>query len=70
MSNHTCRVIEIIGTSPDRIDTAIRNDLGPSGRDHTRTRLIEVQSVSGHLANQAVAHVQIAINVGFRSEDA
>jgi dodecin len=25
MSEHTCRVIEIVGTSPDSIDAAIRN---------------------------------------------
>jgi dodecin len=39
MTNHTYRVIEIVGTSPDSVDAAIRNGLA-SGKDDTRTRLV------------------------------
>ena len=40
MSNHTYRVTEIVGTSPDGIDQAIRNGIAPGVPDPPRPRLV------------------------------
>ena len=70
MTNHTYRVIEIVGTSPDSIDAAIRNGLARAAETTRGLDWFEVQSVRGHLEDGAVAHFQVTLKVGFRLEDA
>ncbi len=70
ISNRTYGVIEIIGTSPDGIDAAIRNGLARAVDTTRRLDWFEVQSVRGHLENRTIAHFPITIKVGFRLEDA
>ena len=70
MTNHTYRVIEIAGTSPDSIDAAIRNALARAAETTRGLDWFEVQSVRGQLADGAVAHVQVTMKVGFRMDDA
>ena len=69
MSNHIYRVIEIVGTSPDGIDAAIRNSLARAAETMRLLDWFEVQSVRGDLTNGAVAHFQVTLKVGFRLED-
>ncbi len=70
MSNHIYRVIEIVGTSPDGIDAAIRNGLARAAETMRLLDWFEVQSVRGDLRNGAVAHFQVTLKVGFRLENA
>jgi dodecin len=70
MSNHIYRVIEIVGTSPDSIDAAIRNGLARAAETMRLLDWFEVQSVRGDLTNGAVAHFQVTLKVGFRLEGA
>jgi flavin-binding protein dodecin len=70
MTNHTYRVIEIVGTSPDSVDAAIRNGLARAAETTRGLDWFEVQSVRGHLEDGAVAHFQVTLKVGFRLEDA
>ena len=69
MSNHIYRVIEIVGTSPDGIDAAIRNGLARAAETMRLLDWFEVQSVRGDLTNGAVAHFQVTLKVGFRLDD-
>jgi dodecin len=69
MSNHIYRVIEIVGTSPDGIDAAIRSGLARAAETMRLLDWFEVQSVRGDLSNGAVAHFQVTLKVGFRLED-
>jgi len=69
VSNHTYRVIEIVGTSTDSIDTAIRNGLARAAETTRNLDWFEVQSVRGHLEMGSVAHFQVTMKVGFRLED-
>ena len=70
MTNHTYRVIEIVGTSPDSVDAAIRNGLARAAETTRGLSWFEVQSVRGHLEDGPVAHFQVTLKVGFRLEDA
>jgi flavin-binding protein dodecin len=66
MSDHTYRVIEIVGTSPDSIDAAIRNGVNRAAQTTRGLDWFEVQTVRGHLEDGAVGHFQVTLKVGFR----
>lgn len=69
MSNHTYRVIEIVGTSPDGVDAAIKSGLARAAQTMRGLDWFEVQSVRGHLVDGEVAHFQVTMKVGFRLDD-
>ena len=69
MANRTYRVTEIVGTSPDGIDQAIRNGVS---RASTTLRMIdwfEVTEIRGHLEDGAIGHYQVGLKLGFRLEE-
>lgn len=70
MTNHTYRVIEIVGTAPDGVDAAIRNGLARAAQTTRGLDWFEVESVRGHLENGTIAHFQVTLKVGFRLENA
>jgi dodecin len=70
MSDHTYRVIEIVGTSPEGIDAAIRNGVSRAAKTTRGLDWFEVQSVRGDIEDGAIAHFQVALKVGFRLDDA
>ena len=70
MADHIYRVAEIVGTSPNGVDDAIRNAVA---RAHLTLRNIdwfEMTEVRGHLTDGEVADWQVAIKIGFRLEEA
>jgi dodecin len=69
MSNHTYRVVEIVGSSPEGIDAAIRNGIVRASQTTRNLDWFEVLEVRGQLAEGGVAHVQVTMKVGFRMED-
>ena len=68
MTNHTYRVTEIVGTSPDGIETAIRNALGRAGETLRHLDWFEVTQIRGQLEGSEIAHWQVGLKVGFRLE--
>jgi dodecin len=70
MSDHTYRIIEIVGSSPDSIDAAIRNGISRASETMRGLDWFEIQSVRGHLQDGTVGHFQVTLKVGFRLEDA
>jgi hypothetical protein len=69
MTNHTYRVTEIVGTSPDGIETAIRNALGRAGETLRHLDWFEVTQIRGRLEGSEIAHWQVGLKVGFRLEE-
>lgn len=69
MSNRTYRVTEIVGTSPDGIDQAIRNGIGRAAKTLRHIDWFEVTQVRGQVKDGDVEHVQVGLKVGFRLED-
>ncbi|MBC7271910.1 MAG: dodecin family protein [Streptomyces sp.] len=70
MSNHTYRVTDIVGTSPDGVDQAIRNGIDRASRTLRNLDWFEVTEVRGQLNDGEIAHWQVSMKVGFRLEDA
>jgi flavin-binding protein dodecin len=69
MTNHTYRVTEVVGTSPEGIDTAIRNALARAGDTLRNLDWFEVTQIRGQIEGSDVAHWQVALKVGFRLDD-
>jgi flavin-binding protein dodecin len=70
MSNHVYRVTEIVGSSPDSLQQAIRNGVERAGETLRNLEWFEVTEIRGQIADGAVAHFQVGLKVGFRLEDA
>ena len=70
MSEHTYRIIEIVGSSSDSVDAAISNAISRASETMRGLDWFEVQSVRGHLQDGGVGHFQVTLKVGFRLEDA
>ena len=69
MANNTYRVTEIVGTSPDGIDQAIRNALERAARTLRHVDWFEMTQVRGQVKDGTVEHFQVGLKVGFRLED-
>lgn len=70
MADHVYRITEIVGTSPEGVDAAIRSGIARAARTLHGLDWFEVTDIRGHLADGAVAHVQVTLKVGFRLDDA
>ena len=69
MSNHVYRLSEIVGSSPTSVDDAIRTGIRKAAETVRNIEWFEVQQVRGHVVDGEVAHVQVALKIGFRVDD-
>jgi hypothetical protein len=69
MTDHTYRVTELVGSSPEGIETAIRNALQRAGQTLRHVDWFEVTEIRGQVTDGEVAHYQVGLKVGFRLED-
>ena len=69
MSDRTYRVTEIVGTSPDGIDQAIRNGIERASKTLRHLDWFEVTQIRGQVKDGGVQHLQVWMKLGFRLED-
>ncbi|MEU5429898.1 dodecin [Streptomyces olivoreticuli] len=69
MTHHTYRVTEIVGSSPDGIDAAVRSGLARASQTLRNLDWFEVTQIRGHLTEGGVGHYQVGLKVGFRLDD-
>jgi flavin-binding protein dodecin len=69
MSNRTYRVTEIVGTSPDGLEAAVRNGISRAAQTLRHLDWFEVVQVRGQVADGGVEHFQGTMKLGFRLED-
>ena len=69
MANHTYRLTEVVGTSPDSIDAAIRNAVERASRTVRNLDWFQVTEIRGQVVDGAVEHFQVGLKLGFRIED-
>ena len=69
MSDHVYRVTEIVGSSTDGVDAAVRGAVDRASKTLRNLDWFEVTEIRGHLAEGAVAHFQVTLKVGFRLDD-
>ena len=69
MTDRTYRVTEIVGTSAEGVEPAIRNALHRAGQTLRHLDWFEVTQIRGQIVDGSVAHYQVGMKVGFRLED-
>jgi len=70
MSDHIYRVTEIVGSSPESLQQAIRNGVARASQTLRNVEWFEVSEIRGQIADGDVAHFQVGLKVGFRLDDA
>jgi hypothetical protein len=68
MTNHVYRVTEIVGSSPESLDDAIRNGVARAAETLRNVEWFEVTEIRGQVADGSVAHFQVGMKLGFRLE--
>jgi flavin-binding protein dodecin len=68
VADHTYGISEIVGTSPESIQQAIRNGVARASQTVRNLDWFEVSSVRGQIVDGQVAHFQVQLKVGFRIE--
>ena len=69
MTDNVYSISEIVGTSPDGVDAAIRNAITRASRTLRNLDWFEVAEVRGNIADGAIEHFQVRLKVGFRLEE-
>ena len=68
MTDHTYRLTDIVGTSPDSVEKAISNGIERAAQTLRHLDWFEVKEVRGNLVDGHVDHYQVTMKVGFRLE--
>jgi dodecin len=69
MDDHVYKVVELVGSSKESIDEAVRNAVGRAGKTLRNLRWFEVHQIRGHVENGEVAHFQVQVKAGFTLEN-
>ncbi|MFC3109381.1 dodecin [Undibacterium arcticum] len=68
MSAQTYKLIELVGSSSEGTDHAIRDAIAKAALTVKHMDWYEVVESRGHIADGKVSHYQVTIKVGFRLE--
>ncbi|WP_367187563.1 dodecin [Phenylobacterium sp.] len=68
MSEHVYRVVELVGSSNDSIEDAIRNAITEASKSLRDMRWYEVTGTRGEITDGKVGHFQVYLKVGFTME--
>ena len=69
MSEHTYKLIELVGSSPISSDDAINNAIARASQTIKHMSWFELVETRGHIIDGKIDHYQVTIKVGFRIED-
>lgn len=67
--DHTYKILEVVGSSPDGLDQAIRNGIERVATTMHSLRWFEVINIRGELGEGLVNHWQVHLKVGIRLDD-
>ncbi|MGA7417005.1 MAG: dodecin [Acidimicrobiales bacterium] len=69
MADNTYSVSEIVGSSKESVDDAIRRAIERASKTLRNLNWFEVSEIRGHIDNEQVCHFQVTMKVGFRLEE-
>lgn len=64
MSEHTYKIIELVGSSSVSIEVAVQNAIAKAAQDEKNLRWLEVLETRGHIADGKIAHWQVRVRIG------
>ena len=68
MSDATYKVTEVVGTSTDSIQQAVRNGIARASQTLRNLDWFEVTEIRGHIVDGDVGHFQVTMKIGFKLE--
>jgi dodecin len=69
MSEHIYKKIELVGSSPNGFEAAVKNALARAQKTMRNMRWFEVTETRGHIDNGKIDHWQVTLKVGFTLEE-
>ena len=69
MSDHIYRITEVVGSSPESVQQAIRNGVARVAATVRNVEWFEATEIRGHVVNGEIDAFQVTLKVGFRLED-
>lgn len=69
MSDHTYRVIEVVGSSSGSIEDAIKGAVSDAAKTLRNIRWFQVVETRGHVEDGQVQHFQVTLKLGFTLDD-
>ena len=69
MADHVYRLTEIVGSSPDGVDAAMRNAISRASQTLHNLDWFQVTEIRGYLREGNIGHVQVTLKVGFRLDE-
>ena len=69
MTDRAYGMTQIVGTSEESVDLAIRNAVIRAGELHKHVDWFEVDQIRGYVRDNQVNHFQVTVRIGYRLED-
>jgi dodecin len=69
MAEHVYKKLEIVGSSPDGVEGAVRNAVSRASKTIRNMRWFEVTETRGYIDEGKIAHWQVTLKIGFTLED-
>ena len=69
MSEHSYGISEIVGSSTESTDDAIRRAIAKATQDRRHIRWFEVKELRGHVEDGKMAHYQATLKLGYTLEE-
>jgi flavin-binding protein dodecin len=69
MSDHIYSITEIVGSSAESLEDAIRGAVQRANQTVRGLDWFEVTEIRGHIENGEIGHYQVGLKIGFRLEE-
>lgn len=69
MSEHTYKMIELVGSSHTGIEAAVANAIARAEIQESKLRWFEVVETRGHIEEGKIAHWQVRVKIGVTLDD-
>jgi dodecin len=66
--DHVYKILELVGSSENSIEDAIKNAVSRAAKSVREMKWFEVVQTRGHIENGTVRHYQVTLRVGFTLE--
>jgi flavin-binding protein dodecin len=66
VSDHVYRLSEIVGSSPNSVDDAVRTAIAKAAQTVRNIEWFQTEEIRGQVVDGAIAYFQVRLKIGFR----